>query len=110
MAAARDGTSPSTMTSAARGLLEQANMLPYVERRALAEALWDSLESELASLSLERAAGISDRIGQLELGEVRAIAWSEVEARLRRTLGQDAGAFEVPEDFDEPLSGRPRSP
>lgn len=104
MAADRDGVSPSPMTLGGRELLQKAKELSYDERRALAQALWDSLESELASLSLERAAGIRDRIGQLERGEVRAIPWSEVEARLRRTLGQDAGAFEVPEDFDEPLS------
>lgn len=79
MTSDHDGTSPTPVRSAVRDLLEAAKKLPYDERRALAETLWDSVESE-------------------------------VEARLPRTLGQDAGAFEVPEDFDEPLSNGPRSP
>ena len=103
MASGHDETSPSSMTSAARDLLEKATKLPYAERQALTEALWESLERESASLSPEQTAEVGNRIAQLERGEVRAIPWSEVEARLRRTLGQDADSFEIPGDFDEPL-------
>jgi putative addiction module component (TIGR02574 family) len=94
----------SAMTSVAREILEHAKRLAYEDRQALAEALWDTLEAEAGLLSPEQTAELGGRIGQLERGEVRAIPWSEAEARLRRTLGQDAGSFEVPEDFDEALS------
>lgn len=92
------------MTSAAREVFESAKKLSYDERRALVDGLWDTLEAEAGLLlSREQTVEIGGRIGQLERGEVRAIPWSEVEARLRRKLGQDAGAFEVCEDFDEAL-------
>lgn len=91
------------MTSAALEILENAKRLSYEERRALVEGLWDTLEAEAGSLSPQQTAKIGGRIGQIERGEVRAIPWSEVEARLPRKLGQDAGAFEVCEDFDEAL-------
>jgi putative addiction module component (TIGR02574 family) len=76
------------MTLPARDLLEEAKKLPPDERQALAEALWDSLESEPASLSPEWTTEVSNRIAQLERGEVEAVPWSEVEATIRRTLGR----------------------
>lgn len=75
------------MTSAAQELLEQAKRLPQDERQALAEAIWDTLEGEPASLSPEWTAEIGNRIAQLERGEVKAIPWSEAEAQLRRKHG-----------------------
>lgn len=74
-------------TSAAREILDEANHLPPDEREAFAEALWDSLEVDPTSLSPEWTAELSSRIAQLERGEVKAIPWSEAEARLRRTHG-----------------------
>lgn len=76
------------MTSVARDLLEEAKKLPHDERQELAQALMDTLESEPTSLSPEWTAEVGNRIAQLERGEVKAIPWSEVEARIRRTLGQ----------------------
>jgi putative addiction module component (TIGR02574 family) len=76
------------MMAAARDLLEEAKKLPDDERQELAEALLDSLESEPASLSPEWTAEVSNRIAQLERGEVKAVPWSEVEATIRRTLGR----------------------
>ncbi|MCA9708274.1 MAG: addiction module protein [Myxococcales bacterium] len=76
------------MTSAAQDLLEQAKKLSHDERQALAEALLDTLEEEPPPLSPEWNAEISSRIAQLERGEVQAVPWSEVQAQIRRTLGQ----------------------
>lgn len=76
------------MTLAAQDLLEEAKKLPPDERQALAEALWETLETEPASLSPEWTAEVSSRIAQLERGEVKAVPWSEVEATIRRTLGR----------------------
>ena len=61
---------------------------PRKSEEALAEALWESLESESASLSPEWTAEVSSRIAQLERGEVKTVPWSEVEATIRRTLGR----------------------
>lgn len=60
----------------------------FDERQALAEALWDSLGSEPASLSPERKTKVSNRISQFERGEVEPVPWSEVEATIRATLGR----------------------
>lgn len=76
----------STMSSAARDLLEEAKKLPHDERQELAEALMETLESEPTTLSPEWTAEVSSRIAQLERGEVKAVPWSEVEATIRRTL------------------------
>lgn len=75
------------MSSAAQDLLEQAKKLPHDERQALAEAIWDTLESEPTSLSPEWTTEVKSRIAQLEQGEVKAISWSEAEAQLRRKHG-----------------------
>ena len=77
-----------SVTSATQQLLEQAKKLPPDEREALAEALWDTLENEPVSLSPEWQAEISSRIAKLERGEAHTVPWSEVEARIRRTLAQ----------------------
>ncbi len=76
------------MTSEARKLLETALALPQDERAALVEALSDSFEFEPEELSPEWRAEVGDRIAALESGEVEAIPWSDVEARIRRTLGE----------------------
>src|SRR5688500_3354553 len=52
----------SSMMSAAQDLLEEAKKLPPDERQALAEALWETLETEPASLSPEWTAEVSSRI------------------------------------------------
>ncbi|MEX1369008.1 MAG: addiction module protein [Nannocystaceae bacterium] len=75
------------MSSEALELLELVKKLPRDEREALAEAIWDTLEDEPASLSPKWTAEVHSRIAQLELGEVKAIPWSEAEALLRRKHG-----------------------
>ena len=72
------------MTSAVQDLLEQAKKLPHDERQALAEAIWNTLEDEPASLSPAWTTEVKSRIAQLEQGEVKAIPWGEAEAQLRR--------------------------
>lgn len=76
------------MTSAAQKLLEEAKHLSHDERVELVEALSDTFSDERASLSPEWTAEVTNRIAQLESGEVRAVPWSEVQARLDRTLGR----------------------
>lgn len=57
----------------------------------------------------EAAARLPDLLDRVRSGEDVVLSDGELEVRLvllppgRRVLGQDAGLFEVPEDFDEPL-------
>lgn len=57
----------------------------------------------------EAAARLPDLVNRVRMGEDVVLSDGELEVRLvllppgRRVLGQDAGLFEVPEDFDEPL-------
>lgn len=76
------------MTSEARKLLETALALPEDERAALVEALSDSFEFAPAELSPAWQVEVSDRIAALESGDIDAVPWTEVEARIRRTLGE----------------------
>lgn len=75
------------MTEAASKLLDNALALPPEDRRALAEALMDSVDDESGDLSPEWKAELATRIAEIERGEVQAVPWSEVEARIRKTLG-----------------------
>lgn len=83
------------MTSEALDLLELAKKLSRDEREALAEAIYDTLEDEPASLSPEWTAEIKSRIAQLESGEVKAIPWSEAEAQLRRKHAEGVNKIET---------------
>ena len=57
----------------------------------------------------EAATRLPDLVNRVRMGEDVVLSDGELEVRLvllphgRRVLGQDAGLFEVPEDFDEPL-------
>jgi len=57
----------------------------------------------------EAATRLPDLVNRVRMGEEVVLSDGELEVRLvllppsRRILGQDAGLFEVPEDFDEPL-------
>lgn len=76
------------MTDTARDILEQAKQLSHYERLALVQALCDTFADEPESLSPEWTAEVAERIAQLERGEVQAVPWSEVESRIRQTLGE----------------------
>ena len=75
------------MTSAAKRILDEALALPDDERAELMEALSDSFHPDAVEVSPEQKAEIEGRIAELERGEVEAVAWEDVEARVRRTLG-----------------------
>lgn len=76
------------MTSEARKLLESALALPEDERKALIEALSDSFEFTPSDLPPTWQAEVTDRIAALEHGDSDPVPWNEVEARIRKTLGQ----------------------
>jgi putative addiction module component (TIGR02574 family) len=76
------------VTSEARKLLESALALPEEERMALVEALSDSFEFTPSELPPTWHAELADRIAALEHGDIEPVPWNEVEARIRKTLGQ----------------------
>lgn len=73
------------VTSATKKILEDALALPEKERKALVEALSDSLDPEAVELSPEWTREIRNRIAQLESGEAKTIPWNEVADRIRNT-------------------------
>jgi len=77
------------MTSAAKRILDEALALPEDERAELALALRDSLTEHPVSLSSEWTAEVGNRIRELEDGSVKAVPWSELEARVNESLGRD---------------------
>jgi antitoxin (DNA-binding transcriptional repressor) of toxin-antitoxin stability system len=67
-------------------------------------------QGRILKVELEEAAGrLPDLVNRVRRGEDVVLSDGELEVRLvllppgRRVLGQDAGLFEIPEDFDEPL-------
>ena len=76
------------MTSTAKKILDEALSLPENEREELVAALSDSLDPEPVELSLEWTSEIGNRIVQIERGEVAPVPWSEVEARIKSSLGR----------------------
>ena len=71
------------MTPSAADLLKEALALDEADRAAVAGALIESLEGEVASVAaaaLETA--IRQRVEELETGAVRPLPWSEVRERL----------------------------
>jgi putative addiction module component (TIGR02574 family) len=75
------------VTSAAKRILDEALALPDDERAELIEALSDSLHPAPVELTPEQNAELEGRIAELERGDVEAVPWEEVEARVRRSLG-----------------------
>lgn len=76
------------MTAATKKILEEALALSDDQRMDLVTALSDSLEPTSVNLAPEWKSEISDRIGQLERGEVEPVAWEKVEAKIRETLAR----------------------
>ena len=77
------------MTSTAKKILDEALSLSEEERAELVVALSDSLDLESARLSTEWTSEIGNRIAQIESGEVKPVPWSEVERRIKTTLGHE---------------------
>jgi putative addiction module component (TIGR02574 family) len=75
------------MTPQAKKLYEEALALPEQERLALMQALSDSFDPAAVRLSADREE-IGIRIAQIESGEVQLVEWTDVEAKIRATLGR----------------------
>lgn len=71
------------MAKSARELFEEAMRLAPKERAALMRLLVDSLDAE-SEEGVEEAwrAEIERRIGELDSGQVQAVPWEELRARL----------------------------
>jgi putative addiction module component (TIGR02574 family) len=76
------------VTAATKKILDEALALTDDERVDLMAALSDSFEPAPAELSPEWKAEITNRIAQVERGEVEPVAWEQVEAKLRATLAR----------------------
>jgi putative addiction module component (TIGR02574 family) len=71
------------MSRDADEIREEALALPSEARAALADLLWDSLDSEIdASAEEAWRTEIRRRLAELDSGAVRAVAWSEARSRL----------------------------
>jgi putative addiction module component (TIGR02574 family) len=76
------------VTSTAKKLLDEALALSEQEREELVAALSDSLAPESVTLSPGWTSEVGNRIAQIESGEVKPVPWTEVEARIERSLGR----------------------
>jgi putative addiction module component (TIGR02574 family) len=75
------------MSRDAGDILKEALALPAEARAALADSLWDSLDSETDSEAEEAwRVEIRRRVADLELGKVKAVPWSEARAQLLSKL------------------------
>ena len=74
------------MTASTQKILDEALNLPKEERAGLIEALAESLDLPPGELSPEWQREISDRIAQIERGDVKTVPWSEVRARVDASL------------------------
>jgi putative addiction module component (TIGR02574 family) len=77
------------MTSKARKLLDEALQLPPAEREALADQLFDSLDTQDPDAEAAWQAEIERRLNELDEGKVRPIPWSEAR-RLIFETGDDS--------------------
>lgn len=74
------------MTASTQKILDEALTLPKEEREVLIEALAESLDLPPDELSPEWQREISDRIAQIERGDVTTVPWAEVQARVDASL------------------------
>lgn len=82
------------MSEQAQAIFDSAMRLPADERSALVERLMRSLEdetlsdSELDELTAHNSAELRRRVAEIESGQVQGIPWEEVDARIRRIIGE----------------------
>jgi putative addiction module component (TIGR02574 family) len=78
------------MNRDASEILKEALSLPAEARAALADSLWDSLDSEVEP-GVEDAwrTEIQRRLAELDSGNVRAVPWSEARSLLLSKLDND---------------------
>ena len=71
-------------------ILKEALALPLEARAALADSLWDSLETEVDAEAEEAwRQEIHRRVAELDSGVVKSIPWSEARAQLMAGLRHD---------------------
>lgn len=84
------------MSEHTQAILDAAMMLPVAERSALANQLMLSLdeepltESEMDAMDARWAPEIRRRIAELESGQVQSIPWEEVDAQIRKIVGEQS--------------------
>jgi putative addiction module component (TIGR02574 family) len=76
----------TSVSAAARKILEEALALSESERAALMAALSDSFAPPAAALSPAWTEVVDGRIAQLERGEVELVGWDQVEETIRAKL------------------------
>ncbi len=76
-----------SVTSSAKKILDEALALPEEEREELVATLSDSLDPARVEVSPKWTSEIGSRIAQIESGEMKPVPWSEVEARIKSSLG-----------------------
>lgn len=82
------------MSEQTQAILNAAMRLPVAERSALANRLMLSLdeepllESEIDAMGAYWAPEIRRRVAELESGQVQSIPWEEVDARIRKIVGE----------------------
>lgn len=82
------------MSEQAQALLESVMRLPMAERSALADQLLRSLDEEpltdgeVDAMAEHWAPEIRRRLAELESGQVQGIPWADVDAHIRKILGE----------------------
>jgi len=84
------------MSEQTQAILDAAMRLPVEERSELANQLMLSLdeepltESEMDAMDALWAPEIRRRVAELENGQVQSIPWEEVDARIRKIVGEQS--------------------
>ncbi len=76
------------MTATGQKILTDALALPELERRELAEALFDSLAADEAASERAWAEEIKRRVDQVRRGEVELESWEQVKQAGREALAR----------------------
>jgi putative addiction module component (TIGR02574 family) len=76
------------VTPRAKKLYDELLALPEPERMMLMRALSDRFEPTAVQLHPVREVEVSNRIAEIESGEVQPVEWADVEAKIRATLGR----------------------
>lgn len=84
------------MSEQTQAILDAAMRLPVAERSALANQLMLSLDeepltqNEMDAMDARWAPEIRLRVAELESGQAQSIPWEEVDARIRKIVGEQS--------------------
>ncbi len=82
------------MSEQTQAIFDSAMRLPIAERSALVDRLMRSLDddtlsdAELDALAAGNSAELRRRVAEIESGQVEGIPWEEVDARIRKIIGE----------------------